>query len=220
MLHGRSVAATTSARHSTAVILRLQVVAPRQGCIRRADNHRSRGEAPPGPPPPPGPRFHNWENLKFEKGNIDLGYFLYTNFWVLDPPPPPSLLINTWPRAIRRCDSVGCRRTPGDAGARVAVWRARGMCGPLVNTRCGKQRQHAGCCRVLRAKQSQVTGSLADAGPRGQGAGSDPRPPMLTVRAHARNVGGSDLEPWVREWPVLTSRGSFSLHVRLTQKGT
>ena len=38
-------------------------------------------------PPPPWIRFHNG---KFAKGNVCLGHFWYTNFWVPDPPPSLS----------------------------------------------------------------------------------------------------------------------------------
>ena len=55
---------------------------------------------PPSPPPPlkqvpapPPPRTRiSWEGMKFTKGNIDLGYFWYTNFWTFGfkaPPPAP-----------------------------------------------------------------------------------------------------------------------------------
>ena len=28
--------------------------------------------------------------MKFREGNLDLGYFWYTNFWFQNPPPPPE----------------------------------------------------------------------------------------------------------------------------------
>ena len=41
------------------------------------------------PPPPPSPKFLLWVKMKFAEGQICLGQFWYTNFWVPDPPPPP-----------------------------------------------------------------------------------------------------------------------------------
>ena len=41
-----------------------------------------------GGSPPPGPRCHVGKKMKFTKGNVDLGHFWYTNFWVPDPLPP------------------------------------------------------------------------------------------------------------------------------------
>ena len=60
------------------------------GPIRTADNRRRRGRGfPPDPPPPLDRDFIVGKKMKFTKGNIDLGYFLSSNFWVPNPPPPP-----------------------------------------------------------------------------------------------------------------------------------
>ena len=40
-------------------------------------------------PPPIWTRISKREKVKFTKGNVDLGYFWYPNFWVPDPPPHP-----------------------------------------------------------------------------------------------------------------------------------
>ena len=65
------------------------------GCIRTADNHRRRGGTHPWT------QISWWERMKFTKGNIDLGYFWYTKFWVPDPlPSPSSLLIHPWGHAL------------------------------------------------------------------------------------------------------------------------
>ena len=71
-----------------------------QGCIRTADNHRRRGGAPPPGTPTPVPGFHSGKKMKFTKGNIDSGYFWYTNIWVADPLPPSSILIHACPTLI------------------------------------------------------------------------------------------------------------------------
>ena len=34
--------------------------------------------------------------MKLTKGNVDLGHFWFTNFWVPPPPPPASLLMHPW----------------------------------------------------------------------------------------------------------------------------
>ena len=39
--------------------------------------------------PPPSNQISLCEKMKFTIGNINLGYFWYTNFWVQAPPPPP-----------------------------------------------------------------------------------------------------------------------------------
>ena len=53
---------------------------------RTDDSYRRRGATAPRPP---GPIFHSGKKMKFTKGNIDLGYFWYTNFWVPSPLPSP-----------------------------------------------------------------------------------------------------------------------------------
>ena len=61
-----------------------------QGSIGMAVRHKRRGFPP-----------HTLQTkvtivgggTKFIAGNIWSGHFWYTNFWVLDPPLPPSLLI-------------------------------------------------------------------------------------------------------------------------------
>ena len=65
------------------------VCATARECGRTADNRRrSAGAQPldPPPPPPADPDFPGGK-LKFTNGNIDLGQFWYTNFWVPDTPP-------------------------------------------------------------------------------------------------------------------------------------
>ena len=41
-------------------------------------------------PHPPRPKRPSWETTKFTIGNMWLGHFWCTNFWVPDPPPPLS----------------------------------------------------------------------------------------------------------------------------------
>ena len=48
-------------------------------------------------PPPLGPGFHRRKQCTFTKGNIDLGCFWYTTFWLFgfQTPPPPRLKHNS-----------------------------------------------------------------------------------------------------------------------------
>ena len=48
--------------------------------------------------PPPRSRISLREKMKFSKGNIDLGDFWYTNFWI--PPPPFSKTLDVPPGGV------------------------------------------------------------------------------------------------------------------------
>ena len=54
---------------------------------RQQTNTKALCQPPPPLDPPSQTQISQWEQMKFTRGNIDLGHFLFTNFWVPDPPP-------------------------------------------------------------------------------------------------------------------------------------